>query len=308
MEEWLRELQKKARPLPGSGGEEVPTLPPEALAEAARQAGRPLREIELRALDEGLLPERYLRNLGPFGWEGQRRLLERCVAVVGCGGLGGHVIEGLARSGVGRLIVVDGDRFVPHNLNRQVLGTLDELGRLKAEVAAERVARVNPAVEVVVRAVQATEENLPDLLADADVVVDALDTPRDRLVLQAAAAQLGLPLVHGAIAGFIGQVSTIFPGEETLSLLYGRGRVPTHGAEFFLGTPAPTPALVAAFQVAEVLKILLGRGKLLRRLLLLIDLETAMAEIFPMGEAGEQVGNGSGSDHPSAPSGNPERP
>lgn len=308
MEAWLRELQEKAQPLLGPGGKEVLTLPPEALMEAARQAGRPLREIELQALDKGLLPERYLRNLGLFGWEGQRRLLERCVAVVGCGGLGGHVIEGLARSGVGRLIVVDGDRFVPHNLNRQILGTLGGLGRLKAEVAAERVAEVNPAVEVVVRAVTATAENLSDLLAGADVVVDALDTPRDRLVLQTAAAQLGLPLVHGAIAGFIGQVSTVFPGDWTLSLLYGGGRVPAHGAEFFLGTPAPTPALVAAFQVAEVLKILLGRGELLRRRLLLVDLETGTVEIFPLGETGGQAGNGSGSDHPSAPPGNPKRP
>ncbi len=308
MEEWLRELRGKVRLLPGPGGEAVPTLPPEALAEAARQSGQPLRQIELRALDEGLLPERYLRNLGLFGWEGQRRLLERCVAVVGCGGLGGHVIEGLARSGVGRLIVINGDRFVPHNLNRQTLGTLDGLGRLKAEVAAERVARVNPAVEVTVRVALATAENLPELLAGADVVVDALDTPRDRLLLQVAAAQLGLPLVHGAIAGFIGQVSTVFPGEETLSRLYGGGQGPAYGAEFFLGTPAPTPALVAAFQVAEVLKILLGRGELLRRRLLFVDLEAGTVEIFSIGESGEQAGDGPGSDYPPAPSGNPKCP
>ncbi|MGB9723511.1 MAG: HesA/MoeB/ThiF family protein [Chloroflexia bacterium] len=304
MEGWLQALRRKARLLPGPGGENVPTLPPEVLAEAARRAGRPLREIELQALDAGLLPERYLRNLGLFGREGQRRLLERCVAVVGCGGLGGHVIEGLARSGVGRLIVIDGDRFVPHNLNRQILGTLDTLGRPKAEVAAERVVRVNPAVEVVVWTVAATEENLPDLLAGADVVVDALDTPRDRLRLQAAAARLGLPLVHGAIAGFIGQVTTVFPGDEALSLLYGRERVPDHGAEFFLGTPAPTPALVAAFQVAEVLKLLLGRGELLHRRLLYIDLEAGTVETFPLGEAGI----GTGSDHPSASSGDSGRP
>ena len=303
MEAWLQELRRKVRMLPGPGGEEVPTLPPEVLAEAARRSGRPLREVEVRALEEGLLPERYLRNLGLFGWEGQRRLLEGCVAVVGCGGLGGHVIEGLARSGVGRLIVVDGDRFVPHNLNRQTLGTLDGLGRPKAEVAAERVARVNPAVEVTVRAVVATAENLPDLLDGADVVVDALDTPRDRLMLQAAAARLGRPLVHGAIAGFIGQVSTVFPGEETLSLLYGGGTVPAHGAEFFLGTPAPTPALVAAFQVAEVLKFLLGRGELLRRRLLYIDLEAGTVETFPL-----DAGDGPGSDHPSAPGRNPGGP
>lgn len=276
-------LQRSAQPLPGPGGADILTVSPAGLAEAAAAAGLSLRQAELAALEAHLLPERYLRNLGTLGWDGQRRLLEACAAVVGCGGLGGAIIEGLARSGVGRLIVVDGDCFVPHNLNRQLLGTMAALGRLKVELARERVAAVNPAVEVTAHAAWATADNLPEMLGPAEVVVDALDTPRDRLVLQAAAKQRGIPLVHGAIAGFVGQVTTLLPGDDTLTLLYGADP-PEHGAEFLLGTPAPTPMLVAALEVAEVLKLLTGRGEVLRGVLLYLDLESGAVERLPLGD------------------------
>jgi len=275
-------LHRRSRGLPGPRGQEVLTLSPASLEEVARESGLGLRSVEIRALQERLLPERYLRNLGTLGWEGQRRLLESCTAVIGCGGLGGHVVEGLARSGVGRLVLVDGDCFVPHNMNRQVLGTLDDLGRPKVEVARERVAAVNPAVEVVSHAVVATVDNLPALLQGVEVVVDALDTPGARLVLQDVAGRMEVPLVHGAIAGFIGQVTTVLPGDETLSLIYGGEAAPAHGAEFALGTPAPTPMLVAACQVAEVFKLLLGWGQLLRGQMLYLDLESGMVERFPI--------------------------
>jgi molybdopterin/thiamine biosynthesis adenylyltransferase len=277
----VKELEQWARPLPGPGGADVLTISPAGLEEAASIAGLSLRQAELAALDAHVLPERYLRNLGTLGWDGQRRLLEACVAVVGCGGLGGAVIEGLARSGVGQLVVVDGDRFVPHNMNRQLLSSMAALGRPKVDVARERVAAVNPAVEVVAHAVWAKADNLTGLLAPAEIVVDALDTPRDRLVLQAAAKERGIPLVHGAIAGFIGQVTTIFPGDDTLTMLYG-AEPPEHGAEFLMGTPAPTPMLVAALEVAEVLKLLTGRGQVLRGVLLYLDLETGAVERLPL--------------------------
>jgi molybdopterin/thiamine biosynthesis adenylyltransferase len=278
----METLRRQALPLPGPGGEDVLTLSPEPLARAAQSSGIPLRWIEIQALQDHLLPERYLRNLGTLGWEGQIRLLGSCVAVVGCGGLGGYVIEGLTRSGVGQLVVVDGDRFVPHNLNRQLLSSSASLGRLKVEVAQERAEQINPAVEVAARPVMATAENLPLLLEGVEVIVDALDNPADRLLLQEAARQVDCPLVHGAIAGFIGQVTTVLPGDDAMTLLYGRQEIPAHGAETFLGTPAMTPMLVAAYQVAEVIKLLLGRGRLLSRQLLYVDLEVGTAEVFPL--------------------------
>ncbi|MBN1485490.1 MAG: HesA/MoeB/ThiF family protein [Chloroflexia bacterium] len=283
LSEFLRGL---ARPADGPEGQETGLVSPAALQRAAQQWGLSLRQVELQALQAGLWPERYWRNRGTLGRQGQLTLLESCVAVIGCGGLGGYVVEGLARSGVGRLVVVDADRFAAHNMNRQRFSSLPGLGRLKVEVAREQVAQMNPAVEFVARPVHATGENLPGLLEQAAVVVDALDNPPDRLVLQDVAARLGLPLVHGAVAGFLGQVTTIFPGDETLSELYGREDVPAHGAELSLGTPVVTPMLVAALQVAQVLNLLLGRGVLCRRRLLYVDLESDLLESFALDSAG----------------------
>ncbi len=271
------EINRRARPLDGPAGKPVQTLAPSGAEAVAEQAGLSLRQVEIAALQNKVVPERYLRNLGTLGWEGQLRLRQSGVAVVGCGGLGGGVVEGLARSGIGRLVAVDGDCFVPHNMNRQLLATMATLGRPKAEVACERVAAVNPAVECEPHVVVATLENLPGLLQGVSVLVDAVDTPAARLVLQAGARAAGIPLVHGAVAGLIGQVMTVFPGDDTLTILYG-GQPPEHGAEFVLGTPAPAPALVAALQVVEVIKLLTGKGEALRGQMLYIDLETGMLE------------------------------
>lgn len=242
-----------------------------------------LREVELAALDAHVLPRRYLRSFGTVGWEGQIKLLRSTVAVVGLGGLGGNVVEGLARMGVGRLIIVDGDVFLDHNLNRQILCSEDDLGHLKAEVTRAKVAQINAAVEVIAHPEEATRESLPRLLEGAEVVVDALDRLPTRLMLQEVAQKMGIPMVHGAIAGYVGQVMTIFPGDGGLRALYGGGSVPQQGIEVQLGCPAATPMMVAAWQVQEVLKILLGRGQLLRHKMLFMDAEAGTVEVMEIG-------------------------
>jgi molybdopterin/thiamine biosynthesis adenylyltransferase len=249
----------------------------------AREFGVSPKEVELAALEARVLPRRYLRSLGTVGWEGQIRLLRSTVAVVGLGGLGGSVVEGLARMGVGRLILVDGDVFLDHNLNRQILSAEADVGFLKAEVARDRVAQINASVEVAVHAEEATRENLPRLLDGAEVVVDALDRLPTRLMLQEVAQEMDIPLVHGAIAGYVGQVMTIFPEDGGLRALYGQGSVPQQGIEVQLGCPAATPMMVAAWQVQEVMKILLGRGQLLRNKMLFMDAEAGTVEFLEIG-------------------------
>jgi len=251
--------------------------------ELARELEWGVRQVELAALEAGVLPRRYLRNLGTVGLAGQAKLLRSTVAVVGLGGLGGSVVEGLARMGVGRLIVVDEDVFEDHNLNRQILGTEANLGVSKVEAARQRVAQINNAVEVVGHAVRLTRENATELLRGADVIVDALDRLPTRLVLQDAAQALGAPLVHGSIAGYLGQVMTIFPGEPGLRALYPNGRVPDQGVEVQLGNPAATPMMVAAWQVQEVIKVLLGRGELLQGRLLIMDAESGSVTVVALG-------------------------
>ncbi len=252
--------------------------------ELAAVTGRAVREVELAALEEGIMPWRYVRNLGTIGLEGQARLLRATVAVVGLGGLGGYVAEALARMGVGRLILIDGDVFEEHNLNRQALSTEAGLGESKAQTAKRRIAEINSAVEVTAHATTLTHENLPNLLAGADVVVDGLDRLPTRLMLQDGAQALGIPMVHGSIAGFLGQVMTIFPGDPGLHGLYGEAEgLPEHGLEEQLGTPAATPMAVAAWEAQEVVKILTGKGEPLRNRLLLMDMESGTVEVLQMG-------------------------
>ena len=243
-----------------------------------------VRDVEVAALDLGTVPTRYLRNIGTIGIEGQRRLLQASVAVVGLGGLGGYVAEALARMGVGCLTLIDHDAFEAHNLNRQLLSREDNLGEEKAEAACQRIRAINGAVTVICREESFREANAARLLEGVDVVVDALDRVSIRLVLQDASARLGIPMVHGSIGGFLGEVMTIFPGDLGLHGLYGDGEgVPDHGIEWELGTPAATPMAVAAWEVQEVVKILTDRGELLRNRLLILDMETGTVQTLTLG-------------------------
>lgn len=249
----------------------------------AAELALPVKEVELAALRLRIMPARYQRSLGTVGWDGQVRLLESTVAVVGAGGLGGWIIEGLARMGVGKIIVIDGDVFEENNLNRQALSREDLLGKSKAEAARRRVQEVNGAVEVAAHCLWMTAENAETLLQGAEVVVDALDKLPIRLMLQDICARLGIPMVHGAIGGYIGQVTTIFPGDPGLRALYGEGPVPERGVEMEWGNPAGTPMMVAAWQIQETIKLLTGRGTPLRRRLLFLDAESGTVECFQLG-------------------------
>jgi molybdopterin/thiamine biosynthesis adenylyltransferase len=176
--------------------------------------------------------------------------------------------------------------FDETNLNRQALCNRESLGRSKAEAASRVVKSINPAVDVVSHDVTADSSNLTAIITGSDVVVDALDNVRDRFSLEAVAKQLGLPLIHGALAGFEGQLMTIFPEDPGLRLIYGDGEV--KGGEFkspeaILGVPGPTPSMVATLQVMEVLKVLLKRGRLFRNAMVHIDLESGRFEEFTFG-------------------------
>ena len=249
---------------------------------AASRFGLTIHDVYMEALGIGIYPCRYLRNRGSISCEEQLTLGNRCVAVVGAGGLGGHVVLLLARAGLGHLVVVDNDRFDETNLNRQALSSGEALGRFKAEEAARVVGSINPGVRVTPHPLKIDGFNAAQLLKDADVVVDALDNIPDRLVVEDASKSLGIPLVHGALAGFKGQVMTIFPKDPGFEKIYGprrpdqrnTGKDRAQGPEAVLGVPTPTPALIAALQATEVIKIVLKRGNLFRNGVIRVDLET----------------------------------
>ncbi|HHW91658.1 MAG TPA: HesA/MoeB/ThiF family protein [Firmicutes bacterium] len=264
-------------------GGSVQVLPVAEELALAREGAPSQKEVQLAALRAGILPARYLRSFGTVGLAGQETLLKACVAIIGAGGLGGWIVELLTRMGVGRLIVVDGDRFDDNNLNRQLLATQGNLGAAKALAARDRAAQLNGAVTVEAHVAWLTGENAREFLAPAQVVVDALDNLPARFILQDAAGELGLPLVHGAIAGYQGQVMTIFPGDQGLNLLYPGGREGRdRGVEVQLGNPAATPAMVASWQVQETIKILLVQGEPLRNRLLYLDALGGTAEVLQL--------------------------
>ncbi|MBN2028425.1 MAG: HesA/MoeB/ThiF family protein [Actinobacteria bacterium] len=235
--------------------------------------------VEIAALENGVVPTRYVRNIGTIGIEGQLKLLRSCVGVCGLGGLGGHIAVSLARFGIGRLILVDGDVFEEDNLNRQELCQETDLGRPKAEVAAERISAINSALDVIACQRFVDAGNIVEVFSGANMVMDALDTVSSRLTLENGCAQLSIPMVHGAIAGDSGQVMAIFPGDPGLRAIYTSGD--DRGAEMIVGNPPTTPALVAALQVNEAVKILCG-GEPLRHGFLLVDITTNLYQFIPL--------------------------
>ena len=177
------------------------------------------------------------------------------ILVAGCGGLGGNVIEHLARLGIGHLTVVDGDVFEESNLNRQILCTPSNIGESKAIAAADRVKSIDPDIDVRPMAEFITKENAAALMADADIVIDALDSISSRLMLEDAAAEAGLYLVHGGISGFDLQAMLVPPGSGLLHSLY-EGL----GEDITKTSLAMTPAACASIEVSLAVSHLCGRN------------------------------------------------
>ena len=253
------------------------------IKQIAKKFHYPSKEIEILALDEGILPSRYQKNYNSISLSEQIKLLRSKVAVIGCGGLGGNILELLARLGVGEIIVIDGDKFNESNLNRQILCTEENLKKSKVKEAAVRVRKINSSVKVKTHTLFINSKNIQEIIQGADLAIDALDNISTRFVLEKACQELEIPLVHGAVDGFNGQVSTIFPQDQGLELIYGSLKKLNRQKRISrLSVPAVTPALIASFQVQEVIKILLQKGKPLRNELLFIDLEDHDIEILKL--------------------------
>ena len=197
---------------------------------------------------------RYERNL-PALTEAECALLrQKRVLVVGCGGLGGHIIDQLSRIGIGALRVVDGDVFEPSNLNRQLLSQVDLLGVSKAKAAADHIARVNPDVSLEAVECFLTEDNAAQLLTGCDIVLDALDNIPSRRILAAACEKANIPLVYGAISGWVAQAAVSVPGDKLVETLYPEDTVVRDKSVLSF-----TPALCASIQAALCIKYLVGR-------------------------------------------------
>ena len=197
---------------------------------------------------------RYERNIPALSEEACNTLLGKRVLVVGCGGLGGHLIDMLARIGVGTLRVVDGDVFEPSNLNRQLLSEVPLLGVSKAKAAAAKISRINP--EISVEAVDSflTEKNVRRLLLFCDVVLDGLDNIESRRILAKECERAGIPYIYGAVNGWVAQAAISMPGDHLVEKLYPEGSILKNKSVLSF-----TPALCASMQVSLCVKLLTGR-------------------------------------------------
>ncbi len=277
------EIQKRSKTIKSPTGQDVRILEDNQAVKIAGKQHCSFREVYAEALRQGISPYRYLRNRQTISNEEQLTLAESQVTVVGAGGLGGQVILLLGRVGIGHLVVVDQDVFDETNLNRQALSSRKVLGQSKSAVAASMIHDINPGVDVTSYRLRITPSNVRDTMTGSNVVVDALDNIPDRFVLEDGAKKMGIPLVHGAIAGLNGQIMTIFPDDGGLGNLYGKGTIrkaATESPESVLGVPTLTPAIIATLQAMEVLKIILNRGTPFRNKMGYVDLETGQMNQF----------------------------
>lgn len=210
---------------------------------------------------------RYKRQIAVFGEEGQLKLKQARVFLAGAGGLGSTIATYLAVAGIGRLRIADNDVVALDNLNRQILHWDSDVGRRKPESAAAKLRSLNADIEVEIVPETIHEDNVAEMVAGLDMIVDGMDNFEARYVLNRVALARQIPFFHGAIHGFYGQATTIIPG-KTVCLRCIFPEAPPTVAPPVVGV---TAGVIGCIQATEVLKYVLGMGQLLENRLLMWD-------------------------------------
>ncbi|MGO9943632.1 MAG: HesA/MoeB/ThiF family protein [Rhodoblastus sp.] len=249
--------------------------------------------------------ERYARHivLRDIGGPGQRKLKAARVGVIGAGGLGAPLLLYLAAAGIGRVTVIDDDAVSLSNLQRQVLFGEADLGRPKAEVAAEALARLNPHVRVIAQAVRLTADNVRALIEDCDVVADGSDNFDTRYIVSDACFHAKKPLVTAAVGQFDGSLTTLRPFEKgpdgrpnpTYRCLFPKkpppGALPTCAEAGVLGA---LTGMVGSLMALEVVREIVGFGQSMVGRLALFDLAAMRFETLTYGWDEDNPLNGQG--------------
>ena len=239
--------------------------------------------------------EKYDRQImiHRFGEEGQEKLKNAKVFIAGIGGLGSPVAIYLAAAGVGTIRIADHDKVELSNLNRQVLHHESDIGKKKVDSAATKLAQLNPDIKIEKIADTLTDANISRLVADSDLIVDAMDNLPTRYLLNRTAIEKNIPFFHGAVYGFEGRAMTIIPGKTAcLNCVYHGAAVPKEKFPVI----GVTPAVIGCIQATEVIKYLLGLGDLLTDRLLNYDALRMKFTEFKINKDPncEQCGNPSG--------------
>ena len=219
--------------------------------------------------------QRYSRHLimPEVGMEGQLKLAQAKVLMIGAGGLGAPLGLYLAAAGVGRLGIVDFDVVDVTNLQRQVTFTTSDIGRPKLDAAKDRLSGLNPKIQIDTYTTRLTSQNALDLFKDYDIIVDGTDNFPTRFLVNDACVLLGKPNVYGSIFRFEGQATVFnYPGGPCYRCLYPEppppGLVPSCAEGGVLGV---LPGIVGSIQAMETIKLIIGKGEPLVGRLLLFD-------------------------------------
>jgi molybdopterin/thiamine biosynthesis adenylyltransferase len=219
--------------------------------------------------------ERYARQiiLPELGEEGQKKLINARVLVIGLGGLGSSCVIYLAAAGVGNLGILDFDKVGLNNLHRQVIHSEKYINHPKTISAKDRISQVNSDIEVVAYNTKLTPENAVDLISNYDIVADCTDNFPTRYLVNDACVIANTPLAHAAVFQFFGQAMTIIPGKSAcyrclLPKAPPPEIIPKREQSGIIGTVA---GLLGIIQANEILKYILGAGELLNGKLLMFD-------------------------------------
>jgi molybdopterin/thiamine biosynthesis adenylyltransferase len=213
--------------------------------------------------------ERYDRQImiGEIGQEGQEKLKRSRVVIAGTGGLGSPIAIYLVAAGIGTIRMIDHDQVVLSNLNRQILHWEEDIGKKKVDSARTKLRKLNSDVEIEAIPETITESNVFRLMDGCEVIVDAMDNLPTRYILNQCAIEKNIPFFHGAVTGFEGRAMTILPGKTACLRCMYRGPIPQEKFPVI----GVAPAVIGVIQATEVIKYLLGIGKLLTNRLLIYD-------------------------------------
>ncbi|MDH3657750.1 MAG: ThiF family adenylyltransferase [Nitrosopumilus sp.] len=220
--------------------------------------------------------DRFSRQvmLEEIGYQGQLKLKNAKVCVVGTGGLGNPITSKLAAMGIGTLRIVDRDVIELSNLHRQTMFDEDDVGQVKVEVAAKKLKKLNPDCKIEPLAVSVNDYTALEVVEGCDVVIDALDSVNARYALNKACVQFGIPFVTGAAVGVSGQAFTVLPKQSACYFCMfpelNEDTMPTCSIE---GVHPSILSIVGGIEVAEAVKIIIGKKPSLSERILHIDLE-----------------------------------
>ncbi len=219
---------------------------------------------------------RYSRHLllDDIGIEGQRRILQSRVLIIGAGGLGSPAAMYLACSGVGSITIVDDDTVDLTNLQRQIMHSTKSIGQAKVLSAQNTLAQLNPSVQVQALQTRADAQLLRTLVAEADVVLDCCDNFQTRQAINAACVQQLVPLVSGAAIGMDGQIAVYDPRDANApcyACVFAPDSPPKEARCATMGVLAPLVGVIGAMQALEALKLLARTGTSLSGYLLMLD-------------------------------------